>query len=167
MNQPRRIWWARPRKLCALERPGGGGRSHRPERRDAEIAYLKAQGARLVISTMSTRHNLAEYDRAGLDWHHVPVQSCAEGGDALDEILQLLRREMRSKGAVAIHGNRHTDFVAAVCAAHMHEAREVAPAESLRAAAQAGLFISSDACALVGVDLDLGTGFPQSAGLSV
>ena len=26
--EPRRIWWARPRKLCAMERPGGGGRSH-------------------------------------------------------------------------------------------------------------------------------------------
>ena len=109
------------------------------------------------LSTMSTRHSLADYDRAGLDWRHIPVQSCAEGSDALDEILLLLRREMRSKGAVAIHGNRHTDFVAAVCAAHIHEARGVAPAESLRAAAQAGLLISPEACALVGADLDLET----------
>lgn len=167
MKQPKRIWWARPRKLCALERPGGGGRSHRPERRDAEVEYLKAQGVRLVISTMATRHNLADYDRAGLDWHHVPVQSCGEGDDALDKILLLLRREMRSKGAVAIHGNRHTDFVAAVCAAHMHEARGVAPAESLRAAALAGLLITPEACALVGADLDLEARSPQTAGSSV
>ena len=41
MQEPSRIWWARPRKLCGLERPGGGGRSHRPERREAEIAYLQ------------------------------------------------------------------------------------------------------------------------------
>src|SRR3954453_19610678 len=58
-REPRRIWWARPRKLCALERPGGGGRSHRPERRAAEIAYLRAHGVLLVVSTMTTRHNLA------------------------------------------------------------------------------------------------------------
>ncbi len=56
--RPPRLWWARPRKLCALERPGGGGRSHRPERRAAEIAYLRESGVRLVVSCMTTRHNL-------------------------------------------------------------------------------------------------------------
>jgi hypothetical protein len=116
MNRPKRIWWARPRKLCALERPGGGGRSHRPDRREAEIGYLLERGVRLVISTMTTRHNIPDYEAVGLDWHHVPVASCAEGADALEELLPLLRRELRRAGAVAIHGNRHTDFVAAVCA---------------------------------------------------
>ena len=43
MAEPRRIWWARPRKLCALERPGGGGRNHRAERRAAEIEYLRSR----------------------------------------------------------------------------------------------------------------------------
>src|SRR5690242_9812641 len=57
LTEPRRIWWARPRKLCALERPGGGGRSHRPERRAAEIEYLKEAGVRVVVSLMHTRHN--------------------------------------------------------------------------------------------------------------
>src|ERR671917_34574 len=105
-QQPKRIWWARPGKLCGLERPGGGGRSHRAARRDA-----------------------------GLEWHHVPVESANRGGEALEEILPLLRRELRRRGAVAVHGNRHTDFVAAVCAAHLHEARGVEPAEALARAA--------------------------------
>ena len=61
MNSPKRIWWARPGKLCALERPGGGGRSHRPDRRKADIEYLKASGVRLVVSLMPTRHNLRDY----------------------------------------------------------------------------------------------------------
>ena len=95
MHEPRRIWWARPRKLCALERPGGGGRSHRPERREAEIAWLAENGVRPVISTMTTRHNLAHYERAGLEWHHVPVASAAEGAEALEQLLPLLRRELR------------------------------------------------------------------------
>jgi hypothetical protein len=151
MDQPRRIWWARRRKLCALERPGGGGRSHRPDRREREIAYLKASGVWLVVSTMGTRHNLADYERAGLTWHHVPVVSCAEGADALDELLPLLRRELRKRGAVAVHGNRHTDFVAAVCAAHLHEERGVPPAEGLAEAARAGLVVTPDAAALLGV----------------
>ncbi|HEV2724124.1 MAG TPA: hypothetical protein VGV10_05785, partial [Thermoleophilaceae bacterium] len=110
---PKRIWWARPRKLCALERPGGGGRSHRPNRRAADIAYLREHGVRTVISTMSTRHNLDEYERVGLAWHHVPVACAAEGAEALEELLPVLRREIRGRGAVAIHGNRRTAFVAA------------------------------------------------------
>jgi len=152
MGAPKRIWWARPRKLCALERPGGGGRSHRPDRREADIAYLCESGVRTVISTMTTRHNLSDYERAGLRWHHVPVPETAEGADALEEMLPLLRRELRARGAVAVHGNRHTDFVAALCAAHLHEERGVDPAEGLAHAAEAGLTVTAEACALLGVD---------------
>jgi hypothetical protein len=154
MQEPRRIWWARPRKLCALERPGGGGRSHRPKRRADEIAYLRAKGVRMVVSTMKTRHNLGDYEREGLEWHHVPVPSSEDGVDALEELLPVLRRELRRKGAVAVHGNRHTDFVAALCAAHLHEARGLDPAEGLRAAADSGLTVTAESCALVGVDFE-------------
>ena len=152
-REPSRIWWARPGKLCGLERPGGGGRSHRPERRAAEIAYLKRKDERLCISTMVSRHNLGAYEAAGLPWHHVPVQSAQRGADALEELLPLLRRELRRRGAVAVHGDRHTDFVAAVCAAHLHEARGVEPAEALAQAAGAGLMVNGYACALLGVEL--------------
>jgi hypothetical protein len=152
-REPSRIWWARPGKLCGLERPGGGGRSHRPERRAAEIAYLKGRGVRLCISTMVSRHNLGAYEAAGLPWHHVPVESAQRGADALEEVLPLLRRELRRRGAVAVHGDRHTDFVAAVCAAHVHESRGVDQAVALVAAAQAGLMVNGYTCALLGVEL--------------
>ena len=152
MRQPSRIWWARPRKLCAVERPGGGGRSHRPERREAEIAWLKEHGVRTVISTMATRHNLRAYEAAGLASHHVAVASIAAAAGVLEELLQLLRREARGKGAVAVHGNRYTDFVAALCAAHLYEARGVDLAASLRRARDAGLMVTPEACALLGVD---------------
>ena len=153
-QEPRRIWWARPRKLCGLERPGGGGRSHRAERRDAEIAYLKARRVRLLVSTSPTRHNLEAYEEAGLAWHHVPVATTEEGAGALDELVALLRAETRRPGAVALHGNRWTDFVAAVCAAHLHELRDVPVAEGLAQAARAGLAVTPEACALVGVELE-------------
>ena len=129
----------------------GGGRSHRPERRQAEIEWLGAQGVRLVVSTMATKHNLAAYERAGLEWRHVPVSSTAEGAEALEGLLRLLRRETRRRGAVAVHGNRYTDFVAAVCAAHLHEARGADPAHALAAAEEAGLSVTAEARALVGV----------------
>jgi protein tyrosine phosphatase (PTP) superfamily phosphohydrolase (DUF442 family) len=151
-SPPPRIWWARPRKLCALERPGGGGRSHRPERRSAEIEYLKERGVRMVISVMRTRHNLAAYEEAGLDWHHVPVPVAEEGTEQLEELLPLLRRELGRRGAVAVHGDRHTDFAAALCAAYLHHARGEDPAAALAAAEAAGLTITRAACALVGVE---------------
>ena len=87
-REPSRIWWARPGKLCGMERPGGGGRSHRPERRAAEVEYLKANGVRLVVSTMSSRHNLGAYEDAGLPWHHVPVESAQRGVDALQGLCR-------------------------------------------------------------------------------
>jgi hypothetical protein len=151
MEEPRKIWWARPRKLCLLERPGGGGRSHRPERRAAELAYLVEHGVRMVVSTMTTRHNLGHYEEAGLAWHHLPVAATDEGADALEELLPLLRRELRRRGAVAVHGNRYTDFVAAVGAAHLYESRGVDPADGLKAAAEAGLLVTPEACSLLGV----------------
>jgi hypothetical protein len=156
MNEPRRIWWARPGKLCLLERPGGGGRSHRPERRAADIDYLVASGVRVVISTMTTKHNLADYEAAGLEWHHVPVPDCADAADALAEVLRLLRREMRRRGAVAVHGNRLTDFVAAVGAAWMRDADGADPAEALEAAKAAGLRPSESSADLLGTPWDSG-----------
>jgi hypothetical protein len=152
MVEPRRIWWARPRKLCALERPGGGGRSHRPERRAGEIEYLKERGVRLVVSVMRTRHNLEAYEAAGLEWRHVSVTSAEDAPRVFEELLTLLRRELRRKGAVAVHGDRRTGFAAAVCAAHLHHAHGLDPLAALGAAAAAGLDADAEACGLVGVD---------------
>ena len=154
MQEPKRFWWARQRKLIALERPGGGGRSHRPQRRKAELAWLEANGVRFVVSTMTTRHNLSDYERLGLEHHHTPVASAETGAEALEELLAVLRRELRRAGAVAVHGNRHTDFVEAVCAAHLHETRGVDPAEGLAGAMEAGLGVTPEACALLGVDYE-------------
>src|SRR4051795_4778293 len=149
MTEPKRIWWARPRKLCALERPGGGGRSHRPERRAAEIGYLKAAGVRTVISLMPTRHNLSAYEEAGLDAIHLPVE---EDHDGLLEAVEVVRRETRKPGAVAIHANRHTDFIAAVCARHLYELRGIPADESLQKAIDAGLVVTAEAAGLVEAD---------------
>jgi hypothetical protein len=150
MSEPRRIWWARPRKLCALERPGGRGRSHRPERRRREIEWLKARGVRTVVSTMTSRHNLAAYEEAGLRWVHVPAGETGGAEHALEELLRVLRRELRRAGAVAVHGNRHTDFVAAACAACLYDFYGVGVEEALRAAAAAGLTVTAEARELVG-----------------
>jgi hypothetical protein len=157
LSEPRRIWWARPRKLCALERPGGGGRSHRPERRQAEIEYLTEAGVRLVVSLMSTRHNFGDYDDAGMAAIHLPV---AHDADGLAEVLEVLRRETRKPGAIAVHDNRYTDFVAAVCAAHLLDHRGTPVEDSLDAAMDAGLVVTANAAALVEADPDWARSLP-------
>jgi hypothetical protein len=162
-QEPRRIWWARPRKLCVLERPGGGGRNHRIARRAGEIEWLKGRGVRMVVSVMRSRHNLSAYDAAGLDWQHVPVKRTEAGAEALEELLPLLGWELRRPGAIALHGDVHTDFVAAVAAAHLHEVRGVDPAEGLSRAAAAGLTVTPAACALIGVEVGDVTGVAVAA----
>ncbi len=139
MREPKRKWWARPRELCAVERPGGGGSSHRPDRRREEIEWLKAHGVHTVISTMKTRHNLSAYEEAGLEWVHLPVE---EEDDGVDQVLPVLRRKLRRAGAVAIHANRRTDFVTSVCAAYLSDRYGVPVKVSLANAAEAGFSAS-------------------------
>ena len=150
--EPRRAWWARPRKLVVLERPGGGGRSHRAERRAREVAWLRARGVHTVVSVMATRHGLTGYEDAGLAWHHVPAPVTAQAEEALEEVVDLLAQELRRSGAVAVHGNLHTDFVAAVGAAYLHRERGIDPVVGLAKAAGRGLTLTPEACALAGAD---------------
>ena len=84
----------------------------------------------------------------------MPVPVAEEGSEQLEELLPLLGRELKRRGAVAVHGDRHTDFAAAVCAAYLHAARGEDPAAALSAAAAAGLTVTRAACALVGVELE-------------
>ena len=150
MQEPRRIWWARPRKLCAMERPGGGGRSHRPDRRAAEIEWLKDAGVVTIISIMPTRQGLEDYKAAGLNAVHVPVED--ETYDDLLEAVKVVARETRKKGAVAVCGNRYTHFVAAICAKHIEEHRNIYIDEALDAAIAAGLTVTPEVAELLEVD---------------
>ena len=102
------------------------------------------------MSTMTSRHNLAAYEEAGLRWFHVPVGETAQAEDVLEEVLRTLRRELRRAGAVAVHGDRDTDFVAAACAATVSHVYDVPVEEALARAEEAGLTVTPDARALVG-----------------
>jgi hypothetical protein len=153
MSEPRRIWWPLPGRLCVLERPGGGGRSHRPERREADLAYLEEHGVRVVISTMKTRHGLDEYEERGFEWEHIPVPDIeVDGKAALPKVVAALERALvGNDGIVALHGNRQTDFVAAAAIAFMREHHAGRPKALLEEAARAGLRPTPAAAKLVGV----------------
>ncbi|HWH45582.1 MAG TPA: hypothetical protein VNT32_12705 [Thermoleophilaceae bacterium] len=151
-REPGSLWWARPRKLCVMERPGGGGRSHRPARREAEIAWLRDNGVRRVVSTMTSRHNLAAYDEAGLEAFHLPFEWPDAGPERLGEIIVALRGPLRRGGAMAIHANRHTDTVAAIAAGLLYECWGTDPVDGLAAALSAGLDVTEDCADMLGVE---------------
>jgi hypothetical protein len=111
---------------------------------------LTAAEVKTVISIMQTRHNLAAYEEAGVRWLHVPVD--ATGEEALEDLLRILRRELRRPGAVAVHANRHTDVVAAACAACLYDVWGVPVDEGLARAAAAGMTVTPEAAALVGAE---------------
>ena len=100
---------------------------------------------RCVVSLMTTRHNLADYEAAGFEVRHVPLASWDDAGAALDDLVRLLRRELRRRGAVAVHANRHTDLPAAVCAAYLAAAHGADPVAALGEAAAAGLVVTPEA----------------------
>ena len=151
MTEPQRIWWARPRKLCALERPGGGAQPPPRAPRRPRSTYLTPAGrasgdlddAHPAQPRALRRRRPRLAPRAG----RVDGRGGGLAGGAS------ARCSGASCGAAArwrVHGNRRTDFVARVCAAHLHDARRRDPLESLAAAAAAGLDVGPDACALVG-----------------
>ena len=93
--EPRRIWWARPRKLCALERPGEGGattapRGGRPRSRTcagAACGWWCLDDALAPQPGRTTR-------RPGSTGTTCRWRRPQDGADALEELLPLLRREL-------------------------------------------------------------------------
>jgi hypothetical protein len=72
--------WIVPGSLAIAERPGGGGRSHRVARRQAELTWWSDQGVRTIVSAMRSRHCITEYAQHGFGvrWHPLKdvVQAC-------------------------------------------------------------------------------------------
>ena len=79
--EPRHYAWIIPGRLAVAERPGGGGRSNRRERRFAELEWWRSRGVVAIVSAMRTRHGLADYVEGGFlaRWH--PLGDVGGGSD--------------------------------------------------------------------------------------
>ena len=141
-----------PASSVSSNGPVGEGGATGPTDGTGEIAYLRDSGVRMVISCMTTRHNLGDYEAAGLDWHHVPVVSTDRGSAALDELLPFLKRELRRAGAVAVHGKPpHRLRGGAGSGASAPRARD-RPGRGPAAGGGGGAHGDAGVCALLGVD---------------
>lgn len=149
--EPRTYAWLVPGRLAVAERPGGGGRSHRITRREAELAWWRDQGVRAVASGMDTRHGLVEAALAGfaVRWFPIPDDDGAPAAlAALAAGVQELMAEV--DGAVLVHVNRPGEWLAAVDAAlrlRLGLARDVP--EALAAVERDGLPVGSTTVGLV------------------
>lgn len=110
--------WIVPGSLAIAERPGGGGRSHRVARREAELVWWRDQGVRTIVSCMRSRHALVEYAAGGwgVRWHPLKdvVQARAEIPRIAVDVADLMARE---PSAVLVHCDRVSEWLTAIDAA--------------------------------------------------
>lgn len=115
---PRVHAWLVPWRLAVAERPGGGGRTHRRERRHAEIAWWAARGITGVVSGMRSRHALDDYTAAGWEvrWHPLgtPAQAVVQLPALVSSAIELLDTR---DGGVLVHCDLPGEYLAAADAA--------------------------------------------------
>ena len=151
--EPTTYAWILPGRLAVAERPGGGGRMHRRERRIAELDWWREQGVVAIVSGMRSRHALAEYAEDGFTvrWH--PLRD----PDQARQELPLLggggagAARAPASGAVLVHCDRANEWLTAIDAAlRLGLGLARTPRSALRAAAADGLPVGSLAASIVG-----------------
>lgn len=114
--EPTVYCWLIPNRLALAERPGGGGRTHRVARRDAQLAWWWDEGVRTIVSTMATRHGLLEAALAGFGIRWYPLREPAGDGPLLrefaDGVAALL--EAPSGPAVMVHCDLPGEWLAGI-----------------------------------------------------
>jgi hypothetical protein len=151
--EPRCYAWIIPDRLAVAERPGGGGRSNRRERRSAELDWWRSHGVVAIVSAKSSRHGLAEYVEGGFlaRWH--PIGDVASARAELPALVATVRELLETPGvtAVLVHCDSPGEWLAAIDAAlrlglGLARTRRAA----LRAAEADGLPVGSIATSIVG-----------------
>ncbi len=150
--EPTTYAWILPGRLAVAERPGGGGRMHRRERRIAEQAWWREQGVVAVVSGMRSRHALAEYAEDGLTvrWH--PLRDPDQARQELPLLVAAVKELLGAgSGAVLVHCDRANEWLTAIDAAlRMGLGLARTPRSALRAAGADGLPVGSLAASIVG-----------------
>ncbi len=149
--EPRHHAWIVPDRVAVAERPGGGGRSHRAARRDAEQAWWRARGIVLVVSCMPTRHGLLDLALAGfaIRWH--PLTDADTAPAVIARVAEDVASHLAGGGGpVLVHGDAAGEWLTALDAG-LRLLLGVAPssAAALDGAAAAGLPVGSLATRLV------------------
>ncbi len=112
---PQSYVWLIDDRLAVAERPGGGGRSHRIARRQAEFEWWHEHGIRHMVSGMRSRHGLIDAALFGFGVSWCPI---ADGESADDDVRRLVSTTIdrldQDSGGVLVHVDRPGEWLAAV-----------------------------------------------------
>lgn len=149
MTEPRAYAWIEPRRIAVAERPGGGGRTHRRERREEELDWWREQGVGAIVSGMRTRHGLLEYGLAGFAYRWHPL---TDPGSAPEQARYLVvaALELAAECPVLVHVDYANEWLAGVSALLRLAVGAVGdPRDALLAAAADGMPVGPLARAIV------------------
>jgi len=129
---PRNFAWIIKDQLAVSERPGGYARAHRPVRRQEEIIWIREQGFTLVVSLLSSPHNLHAYDELGVAWEHLPFGPHDGAREVLADLLPKIRRWLATGERILIHQEELSDRLQGVAAGYLVYAGLIAdPAQAI------------------------------------
>ena len=109
--------WLIDRRLAVAERPGGGGRSHRVPRRNADLSWWAAAGVTDIVSGMSTRHGLVDHALASFAIHWFPLPDERHDDGALDALVARVESLLAADRVVLVHIDRPGSRLAGLAAA--------------------------------------------------
>jgi hypothetical protein len=106
---PRNFTWFIKDRLAVCERPGGFGANHRRVRRQEEIIWLREQGFGVVVSIITSPHNLHNYDELGVPYLHRPFGTADDHRSYLAAFYPELHALLQAGTKVVVHGEEVGD----------------------------------------------------------
>ena len=116
---PRNFCWIIKDKLAVCERPGGYGTNHRRVRRQEEIIWIREQGFSLVVSLLTSPHNLHNYDELGVAWLHRPFNPLDSPRASVASFYPELRDLLRGGEKLVLHGSELGDGLTGLMAGYL------------------------------------------------
>lgn len=116
---PRGFCWIIKDHLAVCERPGGCGVSHRKVRRQEEIIWIRENDFDVVVSFLSSEHNLHNYDDLVVRWAHEPFGGAEEGIGRLLQVINRLATLTANGGRIIVHREELNETVCGLMAAYL------------------------------------------------
>ena len=115
---PRNLIWILKDRLAVCERPGGYGSNHRSVRRTEEIIWMRRNEFTCVVSLLTGRHNLHNYDEHDLPYLHMPLSEVPQAAELL-EVYEELTRRMAAQERLLVHHEKVDDVLGGLLAGYL------------------------------------------------
>jgi atypical dual specificity phosphatase len=122
---PSRFGWILPGRIAGSGRPGRYGSL------EDDLAFLRDEGIRVIISLLETTLNLEDYLREGFEPHHLPVEDfTAPTLEQIAHACAVIEEALGQGKKVLVHCNAGIGLTVSILACFLvHQGRE--PAEAV------------------------------------